>query len=47
MIYFPREFAMFFLSFDSGERGVDVFEVIWQISGNGLLKITIILVEYE
>ena len=33
---FPREFEMFFLSFDSKV----VFEVIWQISGNGLLKIT-------
>ena len=35
-IYFPREFGMFFTSFDS----YVVFEVIWQISGKGLLKIT-------
>ena len=34
--FFPREFGMFFSSFDSNE----VFEVIWQISGNSLLKIT-------
>ena len=33
-IYFPREFGMFFSSFDSNV----VLEVIWQISGNGLLK---------
>ena len=35
-IFSPREFGMFFSSFDSNE----VFEVIWQISGNSLLKIT-------
>ena len=36
MINFPREFGMFFSSFDSNV----VFEVIWHISRNGLLKIT-------
>jgi len=35
-IYFLREFGMFFSSFDSNV----VFEVAWQISGNGMLKIT-------
>ena len=35
-LYFPREFGMFFSSFDSNV----VFQVIWQISGNCLLKIT-------
>ena len=35
-IYFPREFGMFFSSFYSNV----VFEVIWQISGNGMLKMT-------
>ena len=38
-IYFPKEFARFFSSFDSKTSNV-VFEVTWQISGNGLLKIT-------
>ena len=36
IFYFPREFGMFFSSFDANV----VFKVIWQISGNGLLKIT-------
>ena len=36
MIYFLREFGMFVLSFNSNV----VFEVIWQISGKGLLRIT-------
>ena len=35
-IYLLREFRMFFSSFDSNV----VFEVAWQISGNGLFKIT-------
>ncbi len=36
MIYFPREFGMLFTSVDLNV----VFEVIWQISGNSLLKRT-------
>ena len=38
-IYFPKEFAMFFSSFNSKTSNM-VFEVVWQISGNGLLKIS-------
>ena len=38
-IYFPKEFAMFFSSLDSKTSDL-VFEVTWQISGNGLVKTT-------